>query len=116
MTGAPHIDWNKAQITEPGTTLRVPVIGATPEWCTEFKAEADLRRHTTFQDPWGHIGLIGVVIFVPAITPGTDKQLRETLDTLVQTAQRRAAAARPPEDPADMLSLMRSLSGSTLPG
>jgi hypothetical protein len=113
---SPHIDWSKAQITEPGTTLRVPVVGATPEWCTEFKAEAELRHHTTFQDPWGHIGLIGVVVFVPAITPGTVSQLRETLDALVVTAQRRADAARPPEDPADMLSLMRSLSGSTLPG
>jgi len=113
---APYIDWDQAQITEPGTTLRVPVVGATPEWATEFKYEAELRRHTTFQDPWGHIGLIGVVIFVPAITPGTDKKLRETLDELVAIAQRRAAAARPPESPADMLELMRSLSGSTLPG
>jgi hypothetical protein len=116
LTLAPHIDWQKAQITEPGTTLRAPVVGATPEWCTEFKAEADLRQHTTFQDPWGHIGLIGVVIFVPAITPGTVQQLRETLDALVATAQRRADSARPPQDPADMLSLMRSLSGATLPG
>ena len=75
MPRAPYIDWNQAQVTEPGTTLRVPVVGATHEWCTEFKYEADLRRHTTFQDPWGHIGLIGVVIFVPAITPGTDKEV-----------------------------------------
>jgi hypothetical protein len=116
LTPAPHVDWSQAQITEPGTTLRVPVVGAGPEWCTEFKGEADLPRHTTFQDPWGQIGLIGVVIFVPAITPGSDKLLRQTLDALVLAAQRRAAAARPPEDPADMLSLMRSLSGSTLPG
>ena len=116
MTPTPHIDWNRAQITEPGTTLRVPVVGATPEWCSEFKYESELRRHTTFQDPWGQIGLIGVVIFVPAITPGTGQQLRETLNALVETAQRRADAARPPQDPADMLSLMRSLSGSTLPG
>jgi hypothetical protein len=113
---APYIDWNEAQITEPGTTLRDPVRDATPQWCSEFKAEADLRRHTTFQDPWGHIGLIGVVIFVPAITPGTGDVLRETLDALVATAQRRVAAAPPPESPADMLELMRSLSGSTLPG
>jgi len=113
---APYIDWDRAQITEPGTTLRVPVVGATPEWSTEFKYEADLRQHTTFQDPWGHIGLIGVVIFVPAITPGTDQRLRETLDDLVARAQRRVAAARPPESPADMLQLMRSLSGATLPG
>jgi hypothetical protein len=113
---APYIDWNQAQITEPGTTLRVPVVGATAEWCTEFKYEAELRHHTTFQDPWGHIGLIGVVIFVPAITPGTNGRLRATLDDLVAVAQRRVAAAPPPESPESMLSLMRSLSGSTLPG
>jgi hypothetical protein len=113
---APYIDWNQAQITEPGTTLRVPVVGATPQWSSEFKYLADLRRHTTFQDPWGQIGLIGVVIFVPAITPGTDKQLHETLDDLVATAQRRVAASPPPESPAEMLALMRTLSGSTLPG
>jgi hypothetical protein len=113
---APHIDWNQAQVTEPGTTLRVPVVGATPEWCSEFKYLADLRRHTTFQDPWGHIGLIGVVIFVPAITPGTDSQLRSTLEELVNSAQRRVAAAPPAESPDEMLQLMRSLSGATLPG
>ena len=116
MSSAPYIDWNQAQVTEPGTTLRVPVVNATPEWAAEFKYEADLRSHTTFQDPWGHIGLFGVEIFVPAMTPGTGKRLRETLDGLVEIAQRRVAAARPPESPEAMLSLMRSLSGSTLPG
>jgi hypothetical protein len=113
---APYIEWNQAQVTEPGTTLRVPVVGATPQWCSEFKYLADLRRHTTFQDPWGHIGLIGVVIFVPAITPGTGGQLRATLNDLVGSAQRRVAASPPPESPDQMLQLMRSLSGATLPG
>ena len=116
MPRAPYIDWDLAQVTEPGTTLRVPVVGASPEWCTAFKAEIETRRHRSFQDPWGQIGLIGVVIFVPAISPGAEDLLRETLDQIVGTAQRRAAAAPPPESPEEMLSLMRSLSGSTLPG
>jgi hypothetical protein len=42
--------------------------------------------------------------------------LRETLDDLAATAQRRAAAAAPPGSPAEMLELLRSLSGATLPG
>ena len=107
----PYIDWSQAEITEPGTTLRVPVVGATPEWSSQFKYLADLRRHTTFQDPWGHIGLIGIVIFVPAITPGTDMQLRKTLDDLVASAQRRVAASPPQQSPEDMLELLRTLAG-----
>jgi hypothetical protein len=116
VSRAAYIDWDKAEITEPGTTLRVPVRGATPEWAAAFRTEAENRRHRSFQDPWGQIGLIGVVIFVPAITPGAEKLLRETLDDIVAIAGRRAAAAPPPESPAEMLELMRSLSGATLPG
>jgi hypothetical protein len=48
--------------------------------------------------------------------PGVEALLRETLDQMVATAQRRVAAAPPPESPAEMLELMRSLSGATLPG
>ena len=116
MSSAAYIDWDKAEITEPGTTLRVPVRGVTPEWAAAFRAEAENRRHRSFQDPWGQVGLIGVVIFVPAITPGAEKLLRETLDDIVATAHRRAAAAPPPGSPAEMLELMRTLSGATLPG
>jgi len=111
-----YIDWDQAEVTEPGTTLRVPVREVTPEWAAAFRVEIETRRHRSFQDPWGEIGLIGVVIFVPAITPGAEKLLRETLDEIVATAQRRAASAPPPESPAEMLELMRSLSGATLPG
>lgn len=107
----PYIEWSQAQVTEPGTTLQVPVTGATAEWCTEFKAQVETRRHRSFQDPWGQVGLIGVVIFVPAVTPGAEKLLRETLDDVVAVAQRRVAAARPPESPADMLELFRALAG-----
>lgn len=109
MSRAPHIDWSHAHITEPGTTLRAPVVGATPEWCDAFKAEAALLRRLSFQQPWGHIGLIGVTIFVPSVTPGAQQQLRETLEQLVATAQRRVAAAPPQQSPAEMLQLMRSL-------
>jgi hypothetical protein len=116
VSRAAYIDWDKAEITEPGTTLRVPVREATPEWAAAFRAQIETRRHRSFQDPWGEVGLIGVVIFVPAISPGAETLLRETLDDVVATAQRRAAAAPPPESPAEMLELMRSLSGATLPG
>jgi hypothetical protein len=112
----PYIDWDKAEITEPGTTLRVPVRDVTPEWAAAFRTQVETRRHRSFQDPWGEIGLIGVVIFVPAITPGAETLLRQTLDEIVATAQRRAASAPPPESPAEMLQLMRSLSSATLPG
>ena len=111
MSREPHINWSQAQIAEPGTTLQVPVIGATPEWCTQFKALAETSRHTPFQQPWGSIGLIGVVIFVPAITPGTENLLREQLDEMVETAQRRVASAPPQGTPAEMLELMRTLAG-----
>ena len=92
-------------------TLQVPVEGTTPEWCTQFKALAETSRHTAFQHPWGSIGLIGVVIFVPAVTPGAEAQLRETLEEMVQTAQRRVASAPPQESPAAMLELLRTLAG-----
>ena len=105
----PQIDWSQVEITEPGQTLRVPVAGATPQWCDAFKAEAELRRHLSFQQPWGHIGLIGVTIFVPAVTPGAQARLRETLEEIVATAQRRVAAAPPQQSPEQMLELMRSL-------
>ena len=111
MSRAPHIDWSQAQIAESGTTLQVPVIGATPEWCAQFKYVADLSRHTAFQHPWGHIGLIGDVVFVPAITPGAEKLLRETIEDMVATAQRRVAAAPRQDSPAEMLELMRTLGG-----
>lgn len=111
VPGAPYIDWNKAEITEPGTTMRVPVAGASAEWCSAFKAQVETRRHRSFQDPWGQIGLIGVVIFVPAITPGAEKLLRETLEEMVATAQRRVAAAPPQQTPEEMLKMFRSLAG-----
>ena len=111
MSPAPQIEWSQAEITEPGNTLRVPVAGASPEWCEAFKAEAELLRHVTFQQPWGHIGLIGVTIFVPSVTPGAHTHLRQTLEELVATAQRRVAAAPPRQSPVEMLELMRSLSG-----
>jgi hypothetical protein len=107
----PSILWSQARATEPGSGLRVPVAGATPEWCSEFKFAIDMRRHATRQDPWGQIGLIGDTIFVPTVPPGVESFLRETLDDLVATAQRRVAAAPPPESPAEMLELMRSLAG-----
>ena len=111
MTRAPYIDWDKAEITEPGTTLRVPVRNASAEWCAAFKGQIETRRHRSFQDPWGQIGLIGVVIFVPAVTPGAEKLLRETLEDIVATAQRRVAAAPPQQTPEEMLELFRSLAG-----
>ena len=111
MSRAPHIDWSQAEITEPGATLRVPVVGATPEWCEAFKAESDLLRHLAYQHAWGPIGLIGVTIFVPSVTPSTEGRLRETLDDLVATAQRRVAAAPPQQSPLEMLALMRGLAG-----
>jgi hypothetical protein len=107
----PSIVWTQARATEPGSGLRVPVAGTTPEWCFEFKVAANRRRHATRQDPWGQIGLIGDVIFVPTVPPGVEALLRETLDELVATAQRRVAAAPPPETPAEMLELMRTLAG-----
>lgn len=116
VSPAAYIDWDQAEITEPGTTLRVPVRQVTPAWAAAFRAETENRRHRSFQDPWGQIGLIGVVIFVPAITPGAETLLRQTLDEIVAIAGRRAASAPPPESPAEMLELMRSLSGATLPG
>jgi hypothetical protein len=112
----PSIDWSRARAPETGSGLHVPILRATPEWCTEFKAVAAARRHATRQDPWGQIGLLGDVIFVPMTPPGVETLLRETLDHMVATAQRRVAAAPPPESPAEMLELMRSLSGATLPG
>jgi hypothetical protein len=107
----PSIVWSHVRATEPGSGLRVPVAGATPEWCSEFKLAVDTRRHATRQDPWGQIGLIGDVIFVPSVPPGVEALLRETLDEMVATAQRRVAAAPPPETPAEMLELMRTLAG-----
>lgn len=91
--------------------MRVPVQNATPEWCAAFKGQIETRRHLSFQDPWGQIGLIGVVIFVPAITPGAEKLLRQTLEEIVATAQRRVAAAPPQQSPEEMLELFRSLAG-----
>jgi hypothetical protein len=107
----PSILWSQVCATEPGSGLRVPVAGATPEWCSEFKLAVDARRHATRQDPWGQIGLIGDVIFVPSVPPGVEALLRETLDQMVTTAQRRVATAPPPETPAEMLELMRTLAG-----
>src|SRR3954470_20899673 len=98
-------------MSDPGMTLQAPVAGATTEWCSEFKYLAEIARRTSFQHPWGQIGLIGVVIFVPAVTPGAEKLLRKTLDELVERAQPRVAASPPPESPAAMLELMRSLAG-----
>ena len=69
------------------------------------------RRHATRQDPWGQIGLNGDVIFVPTVPVGVEALLRETLDDLVKTAQRRVAAAPPPESPAEMLEILRAFSG-----
>jgi hypothetical protein len=111
VTPPPQIDWNQAEITEPGSTLRVPVAGATPEWCEAFKAEAELQRHLAFQQAWGNIGLIGVTIFVPSVPPANRDALRRTLEELVATAQRRVAAAPRQQSPQEMLELMRSLSG-----
>ena len=111
VAGTPHIDWNQAEVTEPGSTLRVPVVGATSEWCEAFKAEAELQRHLAFQQAWGNIGLIGVTIFVPAVPPANREALRRTLEELVATAQRRVAAAPRQQSPQEMLELMRSLSG-----
>jgi hypothetical protein len=110
VSATPRIDWSQAELTEPGSTLRVPVAGATPEWCDAFKAEAELQRHLAFQQAWGDIGLIGVTIFVPSVTPGTHEHLRRTLEELVATAQRRVAAAPPQQSPVEMLELIRSLS------
>ena len=111
MSPAPHIDWSRAQLTESGSTLQVPVTGATPEWCSQFKYVADLSRHTAFQHPWGHIGLIGDVIFVPAIAAGAEQQLRETIEEMVARAQRRVAAAPRPDSPAEMLQFLRTFAG-----
>lgn len=111
MPSSPYIAWERSELIESGRTLRAPVAGATREWCEAFKAEADLMRHLSFQRPWGDIGLIGVTIFVPSISPGAEDRLRQTLDGLVATAQRRAAAAPPQQSPEEMLELMRSLSG-----
>ena len=111
MSPAPHIDWSQAQIAESGTALQVPVTGATPEWCSQFKYVAELSRHTSFQHPWGHIGLIGDVIVVPAITPGAENQLRATIEEMVASAQRRVAAAPRQDSPAEMLKLMRTFAG-----
>lgn len=111
MPSDASIDWSQARATETGSGLNVPVSGATPEWCAEFRQVIETRRHRTRQDPWGQIGLIGDVIFVPMIPPGAEALLRETLDELVATAQRRVAAAPPPESPAEMLELLRTLAG-----
>jgi hypothetical protein len=111
VSPTPQINWSQSEITEPGATLRVPVVGATPEWCEAFKAEAELLRHLAFQQPWGHIGLIGVTIFVPSVPVSAQSMLRQTLEDLVATAQRRVAAAPPQQSPLEMLELMRSLSG-----
>jgi hypothetical protein len=107
----PAIVWSQARVTEPGSGLRVPVAGATPEWCSEFKVALNRRRHATRQDPWGQVGLIGDVVFVPTVPAGVEALLRETLDDMVAAAQRRVAAAPPPETPAEMLELMRTLAG-----
>lgn len=98
-------------MTEPGSGLRIPVAGATPEWCSEFKSAADIRGRASRQDPWGQIGLIGDVIFVATVPAGAETMLREALNEMVATAQRRVAAAPPPESPAEMLELFRSFAG-----
>jgi hypothetical protein len=107
----PVIDWTQARSLEGGSGLRVPVLNATPEWCIAFKGAVETRRHATFQDPWGQIGLIGVEIFVPGVPSGTEALLKQTLVELVAAAQRRVAMSPPPESPEKMLELMRSLAG-----
>ena len=110
MSSVPQINWSQVEITEPGNTLRVPVVGATPEWCDAFKAEAELLRHLSFQQAWGAIGLIGTTIFVPSVPAANRDALRRTLEDLVAAAQRRVATAPPQQSPEQMLELMRSLS------
>jgi hypothetical protein len=111
VSSVPQIDWSQVEITDPGHTLRVPVLGATPEWCDAFKAEAELQRHLAFQQAWGDIGLIGVTIFVPSVPPANRDALRRTLEELVATAQRRVATAPRQQSPQEMLELMRTLAG-----
>jgi hypothetical protein len=111
VASAPYIDWNHAQVTEPGSGLQVPVGAASPEWCSEFKSATKTRRHAPRQDPWGQIGLIGDVIFVPTVPAGTEALLRKTLEEMVAAAQRRVATAPPQESAAEMLELFRSFAG-----
>lgn len=111
VSSVPSILWDQAQATEHGRGIQVPVAGATPEWCAQFKHSVEVRRHEARQDPWGQIGLIADVIFVPMIPVGSEALLRETLDELVARAHRRVAAGPAPQSPEQMLRLMRSLAG-----
>ena len=79
------IDWTTAEVSrERALSVRILGVDEDDSFVRAFRDYADRRNHSTKWDPWGVIKLQGAdLIVVGDVMPGSEADLQEALDELV---------------------------------
>jgi hypothetical protein len=85
-----NANWAAAEVeaTEEGFVLTVPLEGdADPDWDAAFRRVVDARRHEVWGGHWGHVRHRPDQVCVEQVTEGSEKALREFLETCIGQAE-----------------------------
>jgi hypothetical protein len=89
MASRVKINWDGAKVT--GGTLSVPVVGKPfPGFPAQLKDQVIRRNAEARGEPWGSIEYTGGTITVSKVPAGSEDELQQVLDQLLELA---AAAA-----------------------